>query len=364
MPEFSIEPLPPNPHQWEHADMWAWVNRGRPVIEDGLASIGWELPILASEGSLRPVSIRFERPRLVKAAGYSWENHLSDEMLTVSFLHDRIFMNVVENLPDVLLARLVPIAGIVRLADDLRGNSLIGDVPVSLGDSDWGKKCLAFSSQSENSWLIPDPYFFLTHAYADEKSEIAAGARNWSDRKVQLYWRGAPSGLQKYADHSLSQRVRLVMQGAESNRPEWYNVRFASLGGIDEDIGRRIEAIGGLGTPEPQMNILEYRYNLDVDGWSCAWTGLFIKLLAASPVLKIQSDLGFRQWYYDQLVPWRNFVPVAADLSNLEHCLELLEARPDIAEQIGIEGERLATSLSFESQLDAGAIKLCNFQQA
>lgn len=361
MAELAVDALPDQPLVWQPEDMWAWVNRTKPFLETGQGHSGALLPMLAGEGTRRPVHARFDRPRLVEIEGYSWDNHLDDEMLDIAFLPDRIELRVVENLPEVLLARLVPLAGMVRLVDDMGGQRLTGGLPVSLGDSDWGKRCLAFSSQLEQAWLIPDPYFFLTRAYAAEKETIALLWQDWSARAARLYWRGAPSGMQKYTDHALSQRVRLVMRGAESRHCKRYDVRFASLNGVDEAVGEKLRAAGGLGDPEPQMNIMGYRYNLDVDGWSCAWTGLFIKLLAGSPVLKIESDLGFRQWYYDKLVPWRNFVPVARDLSDLEHGLGVLEARPDIAQQIGEEGRDLAHSLTFESQFEAGALQMRAF---
>lgn len=361
MAELPVEPLAAWPIDWIPEDMWAWVNRTKPHLEAGLAKIGTLLPMLDGDGALRPVHARFDRPALVKTEGYSWNNHLADEMLYIAFLPDRIELRVVENLPELLLARLVPMAGMARLADELGGRRMIADVPVSLGDSDWGKDCLAFSSQLNRAWLIPDPYFFLTGAYSIEKKTIASLWQNWSTRETQLYWRGAPSGMQKYADHALSQRVRVVMHGAESPHRQRYNVRFASLSGVEETVAERIRTSGGLSGPEPQMNIMDYRYNLDVDGWSCAWTGLFIKLLAGSPVLKIESDLGFRQWFYDKLAPWSNFVPVARDLKDLEHCLDVLEARPDIAEQIGEAGKVLANSLTFESQFEAGAVQMRSF---
>lgn len=361
MTELPVEPLTGEPLQWLPEDMWAWVNRSKPFSEAGTALYGTEMPLLAGDGRLRPIAVRFDRPRLVATEGYSWDNHLADEMLEIDFQPDRVILSVVENLPQVLLPRVVPLAGMARLADAMRGAALSGHVPVSLGDSDWGKRCLAFSSQLAHAWLIPDPYFFLTRGYAGEKVEIEGNWVDWQNRKPQLYWRGAPSGMQKYTDHAQSQRVQLVLRGAESAQSERYDLRFASLSGIDPAIGERIIAAGGFGQPEPQMNILGYRYNLDVDGWSCAWTGLFIKLLAGSPVLKVASDLGFRQWYYDQLKPWRNFVPVAADLSDLEHGLNVLSARPELAEEIGAAGKSLASSLTFENQFEAAAFQMCNF---
>ena len=138
-------------------------------------------------------------------------------------------------------------------------------------------------------------------------------------------------------------------------------MRFAGLGGMDAEVADEVRRIGGDGPREPQMDILEYCYNVDVDGWSCAWTGYFIKLLAGSPVLKITSDRGFRQWYYDRLEPWRHFVPVAQDLTDLELAVNVLAARPDWAEEIGEHGKAFAQTLNFAEQLELAGKVIATF---
>ncbi len=356
-----ITPLAADPFGWLPTHMWAWVNQAVALADAGQCRQGNAILILPREGRARPLLAVFDRPSLVATQGYSWDYHVADEMVTIRFLADRILLSVVEDMPAVLLARLVTVAAMVRAADDVLAADQTGTARLSLGDGDWGQHCLAFASQQASPWLVPDPYFFLTRAYASERVEIATKTLPWQDRRPQLYWRGAPSGLSKYADHASSQRVRLIMQAAGSSHKQRFDVRFAGLEGMDAPVADAVRAAGGDGPREPQMNILDYRYNLDVDGWSCAWTGFFIKLLAGAPVLKITSDRGFRQWYYDRLQSWRHLVPVAADLSDLESVLSVLDARPDWAEQIGVEGKSLAESLTFDSQLALAGQTIATF---
>ena len=35
MAELAVEPLPSGPLDWQPEDMWAWVNRVRPLLEAG-----------------------------------------------------------------------------------------------------------------------------------------------------------------------------------------------------------------------------------------------------------------------------------------------------------------------------------------
>jgi hypothetical protein len=98
------------------------------------------------------------------------------------------------------------------------------------------------------------------------------------------------------------------------------------------------------------MDFAKYRYTIDIDGNSNAWSSLFRKLLTGSPVLKVASPHGFRQWYYDALEPMKNFVPVAADLSDLVEKAEWLQKNPESSEKIGQAGRALALSLTFEKE--------------
>lgn len=81
-----------------------------------------------------------------------------------------------------------------------------------------------------------------------------------------------------------------------------------------------------------------------------AWEGLFVKLCTASPVLKVASGFGFRRWYYDGLVPWRTFVPVAADLSDLVDAVLWLRRHDGAAQEIGNVAAALAGSMDRASE--------------
>ena len=49
----------------------------------------------------------------------------------------------------------------------------------------------------------------------------------------------------------------------------------------------------------PMTDFNKYKYQIDIDGNTNAWPGLFQKLLTGSPVLKVASPYGFRQWLYE-----------------------------------------------------------------
>jgi hypothetical protein len=110
-----------------------------------------------------------------------------------------------------------------------------------------------------------------------------------------------------------------------------------------------IKASGLMRDSVPNYHFNRYRAHIDIDGRSNSWPGLFQKLLSGSPVLKVASPLGYRQWYYDRLVPWVNYVPVSADLSDLPDKAAWVLSHDIEARRIGEAGRTLAEAITYEA---------------
>jgi hypothetical protein len=98
---------------------------------------------------------------------------------------------------------------------------------------------------------------------------------------------------------------------------------------------------------------VRYKYQVDIDGNTNSWPGLFQKLLTGSPVLKVQSPGHLRQWYYPRLIPWQNYIPIASDMSDLIEIISYLKRNDDLAFTIGAAGRRLAQNMTCEAELAA-----------
>ena len=61
--------------------------------------------------------------------------------------------------------------------------------------------------------------------------------------------------------------------------------------------------------------------------------------------------MDFRQWYYERLKPWINFVPIAADMSDLTDKIAWLRDHDDAARAIGAQGQALVFSMDYEGEL-------------
>jgi len=111
---------------------------------------------------------------------------------------------------------------------------------------------------------------------------------------------------------------------------------------------------GGLKPEVPKLQFFEYRYLVDVDGWTNAWS-LLDKMIGAATVLKVASAGNFRQWFYHRLVPWQNYVPVAADLSDFDDIVAWVYAHPKECEEIALEAGAVSEEIQLLPDLDFAA---------
>ncbi len=169
---------------------------------------------------------------------------------------------------------------------------------------------LAYCGNTSESLLVPDNYFIDSRGYRETKERLRGLGPGWDCRASIAFWRGATTGLRTGAkDWRSLPRVRLCLIAREH-----HDLIDAGLSKVvqawAETDAPEIEAAGLMRGPVPFEHFANYKYQIDIDGNSNSWPGLFQKLLTGSPVLKVASPHGYRQWYYDRLRPWINFVPV------------------------------------------------------
>ncbi len=227
-----------------------------------------------------------------------------------------------------------------------------GATYLNLGDERHGPG-LSFCDHAPGSALIPDSHFMASHGYAAVRAHHAAHPVPWARRHRVALWRGSSTGYRGPDEPVESlERVRLCRMAREAGLAGLMDVGLTALvqlRGPEEE--RRLRETDLVRPFVPPERFAEWRYQIDIDGNTSSWPGLMQKLLTGSPVLKVASARGWRQWYYDRLRPWENVVPVAADLSDLVPALERLRSDDALARRIGAAGAALAASLDFEGEV-------------
>ena len=216
---------------------------------------------------------------------------------------------------------------------------------------------LAFSSFRSDSCLVADPFFIRSGGYADLRHTSMLSLPAWAERSDVAIWRGEAHGHRLFRTSAVKlspewawhQRLHLCAVGQLPEVAGLMDVGIVGYGTFtDPALRSRINQHGFVKPAIPKTEFAKFKFVIDVDGFSNAWSGLFTALLTGSCVLKIGSAFGYKQWYYDRLVPWKNYVPIAECLDDLPQRLEWLRANNDVAREIGEAGRRLALSMSLE----------------
>lgn len=216
-----------------------------------------------------------------------------------------------------------------------------------------------FSSYDGDRILMPDPHFYRGAGYRAIREQTTADPVDWSDRSDDLVWRGVASGSPvitmspQMQDHpSVNQRLRMVLKA----RALGVDAAFvdSNLALIDPVL----RAHGLMSDRVPKMSWGARKFALDVDGHTNAWDNLMSRLHLGCCVLKVASPMGYRQWFYDRLEPWRHFVPVRADLGDLAERIDWVRSNDDAAREIAAEGQALARSMTWESETAFAAARI------
>ncbi len=204
----------------------------------------------------------------------------------------------------------------------------------------------AKNSQEKGFILIPDFTCFASKdaSYAWE-THIAPLIRNaskhypWNKKKSQAIWRGATTGIDFSRENWFeSPRVRLSLLSLKI--PSLLDARFTYLTQLPlegQSLIKKMLPMAPFLSPPEHLN---YKYLICMDGNTSSYPGLHWRLLSNSTVLK--QDSTHIQWYYRGLIPYRDFIPIKSDLSNIKDAIEYLKAHDDIARQIAKNGQEFA----------------------
>lgn len=208
-----------------------------------------------------------------------------------------------------------------------------------------------YSSYRADAGLIPDLYFFENHGFADLRSKVSKLDTDWDSRTSDLVWRGGVNGdgLVTSEKHlsthpALLQRIRCAWMCLQSE------IDFGFAAEPHRPFDPIFEPVGMVKPRLPSESWFGRKFALDIDGYSNTWDNLFHRMLMGCCVLKIDSDQGYRQWYYERLKPWEHYVPVAADMSDLFEKYEWVRSHDEKAQGIAEQGRALAMSMTFENE--------------
>ena len=213
---------------------------------------------------------------------------------------------------------------------------------------------------------LPDNYFFNTAGFIAFRRQTEMNPVAWDARSSILRWRGGTSGDYRIDpigpgsrdDSQVLPRIRmaLILKGHPG-----CDVGFA--GKLIPENARLILREAGLESDFiPEGDWINDKFALDIDGYANTWSNFLVRLHLGCCVIKVDSQHGFRQWYYDRIRPWEHFVPVKADMSDLVEKVEWARSHDAEAKVIAANGQAFARSMTFESEMDWAVAAICATQ--
>jgi Glycosyl transferase family 90 len=225
-------------------------------------------------------------------------------------------------------------------------SSCLGVVPIMAFAKPEGKRGIVLIPDCEA--LNPDDRAYLTKLALQAAQDTV-----WSKKKQQVFWRGAPTGPVLAEDEIekdnwiASPRFHLVKL-AEQYR-ENIDAAFVSWNGLKEN-RKKIAARFSLAPPIHPKDHFPYKYLIDIDGNSCSYSRTYWILLSNSLMLKQMTQN--TQWFYKGLKPYVHFVPVFANLSDLEEKIVWCKSHDQEAEKIAQNATAFASEyLQYEENL-------------
>jgi hypothetical protein len=189
--------------------------------------------------------------------------------------------------------------------------------------------------------LIPD-LFSLSRSWYDVADEILSlnDRIPWKEKKGIAFWRGA------YTDKGTPNGEWPIFQ----NSPRLQICRLSLK--APDSVNAGLTDVEPLATPEPyekeglmkppvsKLEHLRYKYLAILDGHMCTYPGYQWRLLSDCACFKQQSDQ--IQWFYSALLPYRHYIPVANDMSDLVEKVAWAEAHPEEVQRMVHEARRFA----------------------
>lgn len=201
---------------------------------------------------------------------------------------------------------------------------------------------------SEQILLVPD-YEILGKRYQVLKEkDIAEVTVPWEKKIPRLIWRGSTAQKWlKIEEKHLPLLSRLKLCELSELYPALIDAKYTIFAQGGEKIPYLRKFAGNRVSFEEQM---QYKYHILIDGNTCPYSNSGWKFFTGSLLFKPLS--GWIQWYYGELLPYRHYIPVEENLSDLLAKIEWAMTHDEEAKAIGERCRDFArTHLTFSDDL-------------
>ncbi len=208
----------------------------------------------------------------------------------------------------------------------------LGDAFIRVDKSDY-VPIFTFSKKRNDCAVIVMPDFELLSNHQSLIDEVSQGCTrySWNSKMAQAFWRGSTtSGDFSQPNWREFSRSQLVLTARDSNKR--VNAHFTQFCQGAENNNDFLTEIGHCYPHIDVESHLVFKYLIDVDGNASTYSRFYWILLSNSAPFKVESE--FTQWYYKGLEPYKHYVPVNHDSSNLISQVEWARENDEKVESI------------------------------
>ncbi|MCF7852156.1 MAG: hypothetical protein K9M07_02825 [Simkaniaceae bacterium] len=159
----------------------------------------------------------------------------------------------------------------------------------------------------------------------------------WEDKINMLIWRGETNGMEAiYTPENWTKVNRGKVVGLTLSHPMLVNARFTKIIPWKVSEIDRLKARLPLSEPLSLRAQIQYKYQICLNGDTCSSSGSLWKLLSNALVFIPDSPL--KMWFHLFIIPWKHYIPIRADFSNLIQSIEWAKKHDEEAKQIAEKG--------------------------
>jgi hypothetical protein len=229
-------------------------------------------------------------------------------------------------------------------------------VSVRLQCGDIGTSNALYMNGEKDDLLVPDIYAFDTSAILKKRhgalkpKEFKEFRQNWDTLNRRVYWRGSTTGClpSGYAATSVTQlatlpRVTLCLS-AKAN--PMLDIKISEVVQAPHSHYNRfrkwLRANNIYADRVPEDTFAHFRYYPDIPGNASAW-GTIKKYIHGSLIFRTKpTDSSLKLYYYRFMEPWKHYIPIAQDFSDLTEKHKWAESNPEEAARIAWRGSNTA----------------------
>ncbi len=200
--------------------------------------------------------------------------------------------------------------------------------------------CFAKKKTEQTGVLFPD-FENIVGFYPWRQTTIDASQKHlWESKLNKAIWRGGLCGEDEYVENGCYEsfpRMKAVRLSIE--RPDLIDARFTQSGaGLYKNFEENESLY--LSSKIPISEQIKYKYQILVDGVTCAYSRTFWQLLSNCLVLKQESENC--QWYYPGLKANVHYIPLKEDISDLAEKIQWAKSHDAECKRIAAAGTRFA----------------------